>query len=98
MLHNVSVELYSVYCIQAKATFQTAMLQLADERVQHDRAKMEYKQVIESCDTSCDMSCDIVLLQLFQQLDEGHQKQNEDLNQELLEVKVGITAVYYIHQ
>lgn len=39
-----------------------------------------------------------IACQVFKKLDEGHQKQKEELNQELLEVKVkvlqGLTALH----
>ena len=62
------------------------MVQLMEERVQSEATVAEYKQVhshylymwwVLSC-----------VLQLAQQMDEGHQKQVEELNQELMEVKV----------
>ena len=34
---------------------------------------------------------------MFRQLDEGHQKQKEELNQELLEVKVSHVPQLYLH-
>lgn len=34
-------------------------------------------------------------MQLFQQLDEGHQKEKGELSQELLEVKVSVPPLYH---
>ena len=68
------------------------MMQLMEERQQHEAAIAEYKQVQHGVKvlhdhTMLTSSCDC---QVFQQLDEGHQKQQEELSQELLEVKVNV--------
>ena len=64
-------------------------MQLTEERQQHEAAIAEYKQVNMRIKKLYQLLYYVVTIQLFQQLDEGHQKQKEDLNQELLEVKVG---------
>ena len=66
------------------------MVQLMEERVQHEATVAEYKQArIFDLDMVSSISVYDVL-QLAQQMDEGHQKQVEELNQELIEVKVRI--------
>ena len=71
-------------------------MQLMEERQQHEAAVAEYKQVhTEHYDCvamtksllDC-LSTNKLDIQVFQRLDEGHQKQLEELSQELLEVKV----------
>jgi hypothetical protein len=69
------------------------MIQLMEERQQHEAAVTEYKQVHTEC-YDCEwlkftgLLVDKLGIQVFQRLDEGHQKQQEELSQELLEVKV----------
>ena len=73
------------------------MMQLTEERQQHEAAIAEYKQVNMRIKNLYKLLY-YVTTQLFQQLDEGHQKQKEDLSQELLEVKVGSKLWLNIHR
>ena len=77
----------AIHTPQAKQEYQKVMIQLMEERLQHEAAVAEYKQVklMVLRHTHCLFSFH---LKVFQQLDEGHQKQQEELSQELLEVKV----------
>lgn len=63
-----------------------------EERQQHEAAVAEYKQVhAEHYAWLCGWTVcwhTNIGFQVFQQLDEGHLKQQEELSQELLEVKV----------
>ena len=64
------------------------MVQLMEERVQSEATVAEYKQVQTHHSYTQHVVLLSCVLQLAQQMDEGHQKQVEELNQELMEVKV----------
>lgn len=74
--------------LQAKIEFQRVLIKLTEERLQHEAAVVEYKQVCVGYGGEMVKLYFFFFLQLFKKLDEGHQKQKEELSQELIEVKV----------
>ena len=68
------------------------MIQLTEERQRHEAAIAEYK-LVGHMYIHGHGYCVYICCQVFQQMDEGNQKQKEELNQELLEVKVGFNLL-----